>query len=246
MREKKSENLEVRLPHALKQAFMARCRAEGRSASEVVRQMIEAHLARPASPLRPELAFMTRPQIAIPAALAASAGAALLFTATASTAGPDLRKAFEALDRNGDGAVILQEFQAAQGGDVVVFRKGEAPPPAGAPKVMLPLTRAAELDRLAGGKASPEAARQVYATLDADGGGSVDFGEFERHHRKIRAEGFTGLDADRDGRVTGDEFWRPTAALAASPALKDGLRQSFVRLDADEDGAISREEFEAF
>lgn len=246
MREKKSENLEVRLPHALKQAFMARCRAEGRSASEVVREMIEAHLARPASPLKPELAFMTRPQIAIPAALAASAGAALLFSATASSAGPDLRKIFAALDGDGDGAVTLQEFQTARGGDVIIFHKGEEAPPAGAPKVMLPLTRTAELDRLTRGKPSPEAARQVYVTLDADGGGSVDFGEFERRHRKIRIEGFAGLDADRDGRVTGDEFWRPISALRASPVLKDSLRQSFVRLDADKDGAISRAEFEAF
>src|ERR1700759_1188370 len=52
---KKSETLEIRLPHALKQAFMARCQDEGRSASEAVRRFIEGAVAerpRPARRLR--------------------------------------------------------------------------------------------------------------------------------------------------------------------------------------------------
>lgn len=46
-RPKKSETLEVRLPHETKQAFMARCRAEERSASEIIREAIEEYLTRP-------------------------------------------------------------------------------------------------------------------------------------------------------------------------------------------------------
>lgn len=42
---KKSENLELRLPHATKHAFMAQCRREGRSASEVLRGFIDTYLA---------------------------------------------------------------------------------------------------------------------------------------------------------------------------------------------------------
>ena len=49
---KKSETLEVRVPHAAKQAFMARCRAEGRSASDVIREFIDGFLARPS--IQPE------------------------------------------------------------------------------------------------------------------------------------------------------------------------------------------------
>lgn len=45
---KKSESLEVRIPYPTKQAFMARCRADGVSASESVRGFIEGRLAAPA------------------------------------------------------------------------------------------------------------------------------------------------------------------------------------------------------
>lgn len=39
---KKSETLEIRIPHETKQALMARSRSEGRPASEVVRSFIDA------------------------------------------------------------------------------------------------------------------------------------------------------------------------------------------------------------
>jgi hypothetical protein len=42
---KKSETLEIRLSHPTKQAFMARCRAEGCSASQKIRDYIEAEAA---------------------------------------------------------------------------------------------------------------------------------------------------------------------------------------------------------
>ncbi|THD79353.1 MAG: hypothetical protein E7812_09780 [Phenylobacterium sp.] len=41
---KKSESLEVRLPYAAKQAFMAACEKDGRTASEAVRAFIEAEI----------------------------------------------------------------------------------------------------------------------------------------------------------------------------------------------------------
>src|SRR5205809_809617 len=45
---KKSESLEIRLPYPTKQAFMARCRDDGRSASDAMRGFIDYHLARDA------------------------------------------------------------------------------------------------------------------------------------------------------------------------------------------------------
>jgi hypothetical protein len=50
---KKSETLEVRLPHQTKTAFMARCRDDGQTASEAVRGFIEAELV--TGPGRPRL-----------------------------------------------------------------------------------------------------------------------------------------------------------------------------------------------
>jgi hypothetical protein len=54
---KKSESLEIRIPHPTKQAFMARCEAEGRTASEALRGFIEQHLSDPprSRPRRPPL-----------------------------------------------------------------------------------------------------------------------------------------------------------------------------------------------
>ncbi len=242
MREKKSETLEVRLPHRLKAAFMARCRAEGRSASEAVREMIKTHLARPASRSSLELAMFLRPKIAVPAALAAAAVTGALFAASTSQAGPDLREAFKALDKDANGAVTAAEFTAAHRGDIVRIHKGQ-PPHADAPKVILPLSRTPELERLAKAHASPEAAREAYASLDEDRSGAVDLPEFERHHRRVHEAAFAGLDADKDGKVSGDEFWGRALAVSKEPALKESLRQTFTRLDADRDGAISRAEF---
>jgi hypothetical protein len=42
---KKSETLEIRIPYPTKTAFMEKARAEGRAASEIVRERIDAYLA---------------------------------------------------------------------------------------------------------------------------------------------------------------------------------------------------------
>jgi hypothetical protein len=101
---KKSESLEIRIPYPTKQAFMARCRDEGRSASEALRALIDGQLeaARPAPPAR------RRPWRLIAGALVAAAvGAA----AVPSLARPGLRAAeFTALDANHDGVLSFAEY----------------------------------------------------------------------------------------------------------------------------------------
>jgi hypothetical protein len=101
---KKSESLEIRLPHATKQAFMARCRSERRSASEAVRAFIEASVegtapAKSKTPLR----------------LAAAGVALLAFGAMAapSLAHPGLPAQFARLDANHDGLLSPTEFGGA-------------------------------------------------------------------------------------------------------------------------------------
>jgi hypothetical protein len=69
---KKSETLELRLPYPTKQAFMARCQADGRSASEAIRAFIEAEVGERPRPKRRTLAA----RLAVGALLAAAAGAA--------------------------------------------------------------------------------------------------------------------------------------------------------------------------
>src|SRR6516165_12605562 len=95
---KKSETLEIRLPYAAKTAFMARCRDEGRTASEVLRRLIEAEIEgarRPAARIRLR-AWQVMAAAAAGLAVGAAAAPSLAHPTTTS------RAAFERLDRNHD------------------------------------------------------------------------------------------------------------------------------------------------
>ena len=67
---KKSETLELRLPYEAKQAFMARCQADGRSASEAIRAFIEAEIEP-----KPRRRNRLMARLAAGALMAAAAGA---------------------------------------------------------------------------------------------------------------------------------------------------------------------------
>lgn len=103
---KKSESLEIRIPHAAKQAFMARCQAEGRSASDALRSFIDQQIAPP----RPASA---RGRLAVGVLIAAAVGAiALPSLARQPAAGELLRRAaFAQLDANRDGVLTLEEYR---------------------------------------------------------------------------------------------------------------------------------------
>jgi len=120
---KKSESLEIRLPHPTKQAFMARCQADGRTASETLRSFIEQQIA-PSPLVRPRrrLRYL---------ALGGLATAVLAAAAAPSLARPAAAQSFDAihlkrdgslrasalvrLDRGGDGRVTRAEFTTARG-----------------------------------------------------------------------------------------------------------------------------------
>jgi hypothetical protein len=109
---KKSETLEIRLPYPTKLAFMARCRDEGRTASEALRGYIDGAVeARPARKARRNL---------IAGALVAAAVGAI---ALPSLAHPTLRAQFDRLaaaadfarlDTDHDGKISFAEFSAAR------------------------------------------------------------------------------------------------------------------------------------
>jgi len=97
---KKSETLEIRLPHALKQAFMARCRDEGRSASEAVRDYIERSVIEP-----------RRPNRGLRWAAVGLAAVSLGAVAAPSLARPSLPAQFARLDADHDGRLSRAEFE---------------------------------------------------------------------------------------------------------------------------------------
>ena len=104
---KKSETIEVRVPHATKVAFIAKCQSDGRTVSEAVRQFMAQELdATHTTPKRREV----RVWQAIAAVLAG--------LAVGAVAGPSLahptansRAAFERLDLNHDGLLSFDEFR---------------------------------------------------------------------------------------------------------------------------------------
>ena len=109
---KKSESLEIRIPHTTKLAFMARCRAQGRSASEALRDFIDAQLdetsGQPAP--RPVVAASRKGwRLLVGALIAAAIGA----VAVPSLARPSPLAAFERLDANGDGRISRAELANA-------------------------------------------------------------------------------------------------------------------------------------
>ena len=119
---KKSESIEVRLPFEAKQAFIAACKAERRTASDVIRGAIAAYVDRRGG--RPDLAAERKLAGLAPKALrrthyvafgaASVLGIAALaaLPSAAAPSEPDKAAAFSNLDRNGDGFVSYPEFLA--------------------------------------------------------------------------------------------------------------------------------------
>ena len=103
---KKSETLEVRLAHPVKQAFMARCRADGRTASDAVRAFIEAEVGAGGQSRRSRLTA----RLAAGALLAAAAGAVAAPTLAHTVRAQERAAEFNRLDANHDGVLSRAEF----------------------------------------------------------------------------------------------------------------------------------------
>ncbi|MBA3677074.1 MAG: hypothetical protein H0W74_06675 [Sphingosinicella sp.] len=106
---KKNSSIEIRLPDQTKAVFMERCQREGRTASDVVRSLIDEQMA-PSRDARKQARSNWR------IALAGLAGAAFGLGVAApsiASSGEPTRPAFERLDRDGDGALTYNEFRSS-------------------------------------------------------------------------------------------------------------------------------------
>lgn len=140
------------------------------------------------------------------------------------------------LDRNGDGAVSLEEFQAARASAAA--------------------ERFAELDadgdglltdeelatRRDGRRFGPGPGRRhgaPGARLDADQDGSVSLAELQAVHPNVTAEQFAEFDGDGDGALSRAEL------EAARGELMARMRERLEAIDTDGDGAWSFAELQA-
>ncbi len=260
---KKDETLEVRLPHETKHAFMERCKAEGRTASEAVRGFIEDHLARPFETKEPAMKFPRTAPVAL--AAAAAIAAVSVFAAQPSRAGPDLQAMFKLMDINGDGTVTAEEFanNPTRPKQVMFIAKRDdlapaLPPPGDREDFMLPLPPREGDEppalppgaRMMDESERAKAQQLMFADIDANQDGKVSYAEFEGHHRALIKRSFARLDENGDGVVTQAEFKGPplfTAAIRVEPGKplpKAPLpAEIFQRLDKNKDGKISEKEY---
>lgn len=239
---KKTETLEVRLPHAVKRDFMARTRSRGRTASAELREFIDRYLADGSSAKdRPMLKRIAKPAAAT--AVIGTVVAAHLLMPTAAAAAPDFRSVFVQLDKNKDGKLSPDELAD----HAVLSDKAYVEHSVDLGHGVVPIMVAvhAGVHQLVHGSASAAEMhanmQKTFASLDSDGNGTVSFGEFESHHLEVLRHTFDSIDSDQDGRID------PAELDAAIKHLPSGVTAahavSFEQLDGNHDGGISWEEF---
>ncbi len=230
---KKSETLEVRLPHGVKTALMRKAQSEGRSASEIIRNSIEAYLADRPKEKPNMLATAWKP-----VAVASAAAAAIIWTALAPAplaAGPDLRAAFNTFDANKDGAVTLEEFRVGHSRDRMFVHSAKSP--AHSAPFMIPLHHAVPIG--ARGSPVPESVLESeFAKEDLNHSGAVDYSEFKGFHVAMMNAAFAQVDRNKDGKLDSSELDAVTAQLPPGAP-----RPSFAELDRNSDGKLDSTEF---
>ena len=217
--EKKTEKLELRLATETKQAFLARCRSEGRSASDVLRSFIDEYLARPLS--QKDLKMIVRSPFTYAGLAAAVAiGGVVMLSAPPSLAEPDFAAIFKSMDHDGNGRLSAREFRGRTG----------APRPAGPPK----------------SNQGEVTLSWSLSEIDTNEDNAVSLAEFVAASRASITRRFLALDADSDGKLTLAELQRPQAPLGDAKkgfAISGSTQGFFMKFDANHDGAISESEF---
>lgn len=224
---KKSDTIEVRLPYAVKRAFMDQCRAEGRTASDVVRGFVEARLARERALALPPRRWFR------PLAAMAMIGAIGLAMPSVVTAAPDFRPSYAAFDRNHDGVLTADEYGPM---------RTEPRIWCGEHRVMaLPLRRASMPEVRGLRPFILSASDFSLARADANKDGKVSFAEYAIHRLRMFRAGFDLLDANHDGALTPAEYaaaWNLFSFLGQQPDVAP-----FQELDRNGDGKVAWTEF---
>ena len=179
---KKSETIEIRLPHDLKSALMDKAHGEGRSASAVIRESIHHYLVGQPKETRSMILTMLKPAAAIGAASLALMWTALAPAPTQATT--NLKSAFQMLDRNRDGAITLQEF-VTDSSDPAVVKMHHAHMTGAQGKQMA--SAHAQMMATAHAKPDEQELRSHFAQLDANSDGSISFSEFKAFHDKMKS-----------------------------------------------------------
>ena len=247
--QKKTEILQVRVPYGLKTAFMERCRLENRVASDVVRDFLESFLARPAEILNSETAIMIRRRFIYPTLAAAGLVGAVVVTLPAVGQAQSLQEAFAAADRDRDGGLSAQEWEAASVGNPEAPLTVIEGPKVG---VLVGSSTPAVLETPTARSEDARFGAHLVAVSDHNGDGKVSFEEY-RIFRVVQAASlFARADVNADGQMTREEFvgaTLPAPMLRGKPAdhpvwsVRRDLETYFDRLEKKNSGFVTREEY---
>jgi Ca2+-binding EF-hand superfamily protein len=269
---KKSDTLQIRIPHETKKQFLDACQDDETSASDVLRRSILDYLSfrkRPSSVPRKGMLVMipapVRKKRYLVAGAAVVAGLGLL-SALPSAADPHFRASFERLDENHDGQLTMDEYFGSNGAsftikaDALVIREDtqeavfiDYPPADGAAE-----DRGIEINTVSDEK---PAFNPFFPKLDANDDGLLSFGEYQAFKTREAKARFDSFDRNRDGQLVRDELivspWtgldgaHAVVTVSASgvvtmgppPAPKPGGKTALQQADANSDGIVTFDEF---
>jgi Ca2+-binding EF-hand superfamily protein len=225
---KKTEMIEVRVSMETKRDFLEACRTVGRSASDVIREGMQAFIDRQAQPAPDDpsvVPFKERMLKKRYLAVAIAATGVAGFAALPSAAAPDLAGMFARLDTDSDGVLSAEEFAASRSdAKTMEVRKlagasGETrittdKPivvliPADANGKALDGMRDVRFQAVGGGSLAAsmeDVKRRSFAGFDADGDGRISLKEYQTRQTLLLTNGFSMLDKDGDGAVTAAEY----------------------------------------
>jgi Ca2+-binding EF-hand superfamily protein len=263
-RAKKSETLEVRIPYDTKLAFLTACREDGTTASEVVRDKVQDYLdarERPSLIEEKRTLVMKLPQPVRRYGLRVAAGgiAAIGFVSMAalpSAATPDVKAQFSRLDVNGDGVLSVEEFLGpsdtgakGEAHNIVIESRTITHSDSADVKPEISVSADTKRDAFAfwlpeelGGTKDGAAPKQQAHEFKFIGTRQTKEGEPGATATRtmsfslddIRKDEFAEIDADKDGKVSLQEYQARQTAM---------LTRGFEVLDANSDKALSEEEY---
>lgn len=236
-RTKKSESVEVRVEHELKEALMHRAQAEGRSVSDLVRESLAAYLAQPEKETRSML-MIWKPVAALGVGAAAILWSGL--TAGPAVAMPDLRVLFDAMDKDGNKSVTMEEFALHTQDHMTMVKHhgGAHQPPTSTRPFILPLRKDAPPPPRGTAAPPPGLLKTHFAEQDSNKDGSVSFAEFRAHHHQLMQASFAAVDSNGDGSLDRAEY---EAKVKAAPGA--ALAPGFGEIDRNGDGRVTGEEY---